>query len=184
MLVGGAVFCRMREIRESVTGSGCDSVCLTVVNAVARAVGTDPSRLEPLAGVVDPDALERLVADAESGGAIGFSMAGCEVEVDSGGDVTVTCPDAVVASGADADAALDADERTGADPTPGTARTADGILRMGGRGLGAVPDARGDERSRYEFTEFTDELGTVAVMYDTGNPDAWIQSTSPAAVER
>lgn len=146
---GRSVDGSMREIRESVAEADHDSVCLSVVNAVARATGTDPSKLEPLAGAVDPDMLERLVADAGAGradgGTIAFTMAGCRVEVDSGGDITVTRPDAPAAPTAPTDA---------------------------------------DGRSRYAFTAFTDELGAVAVLYDTRNPDAWIQSTSPAAVER
>ena len=147
----------MREIRESVAGAERGSVCLSVVSAVARAVDTDPSRLEPLTTVVDPDALERLVAggddgrEDEEGGhdddTVSFTMAGCRVVVDAGGDITVTCPD-----------------------------------ETGGRAT--RPEPQGTTRPRYEFTEFTDELGTVTVMYDTGNPDAWIQSTSPARVER
>ena len=150
----------MREIRESVAGSGYDSVCLSVVSAVARAVDTDPSRLEPLATVVDPDVLERLVASGEGqgradGGAVSFTMAGCRVVVDAGGDITVTCPDESDATATAAEAAA----------LPGSERR-----------RGAKP--------QYEFTEFTDELGTVAVMYDTGNLDAWIQSTSPARVEQ
>ena len=151
----------MREIRESVAGSGCDSVCLSVVSAVAQAVDTDPAQLEPLANVIDPDVLERLVADDGSegradGGALAFTMAGCRVVVDAGGDIAVTCPDA-------------------ADAPAETAAPADATRDR-------ASHARG--HSRYEFTEFTDELGTVAVMYDTENPDAWMQSTSPACVER
>ena len=171
MLGRRPVYDGMREIREFVDPADCDSVCLSVVNAVARAVDADPSRLEPLAGVVDPDVLERLVADADGGdgGAIVFTMQGCEVEVDSGGDITVTYPDA-----------LDA----GTDATPASESAPAGeTLRTDGRGVGATADPD-DECSRYEFTEFTDEIGTVAVLYDTGNPDAWIQSTSPAAIER
>ena len=144
----------MREIRESVAGSGRDSVCLSVVSAVARAVDTDPSRLEPLATVVDPDALERLVADGDGGGgerAVSFTMAGCRIVVDAGGDIAVTRPDE-----------SDGDDETAAPPAPG----------------------RRDADPRYEFTEFTDALGSVVAMHDTENPDAWIQSTSPARVEQ
>lgn len=191
-LVGG-----MREIRESVADSAYDSVCLSVVDAVSRAVGTDPSRLEPLAGAVDPDVLERLVADGTGGadgGAIVFSMAECQIEVDAGGDITVAVPEALdVDAGAEDDDAgtARADERGSADALPGCAEGDDG-LRAGGRGAGATPaldpeaetDADVVDESRYEFTEFTDELGTVAVLYDTANPYAWIQSTSPSPVER
>lgn len=144
----------MREIRESVAGVGRDSVCLSVVSAVARAVDTDPSRLEPLATVVDPDALERLVADGGDGSgerAVTFTMAGCRVAVDADGDITVRCPDESAAD--DGTAPFSAPGRRGTKP-------------------------------RYEFTEFTDELGTVVAMHDTENADAWIQSTSPASVER
>ena len=144
----------MREIRESVAGSERDSVCLSVVSAVARAVDTDPSRLEPLATAVDPDALERLVADGNDEGgerAVTFTMAGCRVVVDAGGDITVTRPDE-----------SDGDDETAALPAPG----------------------RRDTNPRYEFTEFTDALGSVVAMHDTENADAWIQSTSPARVER
>ncbi len=169
----------MREIRESVTGTDADAVCLSVTDAVAKAIGTDPSRLEPLAGVVDPDVLERLVADeGPNGGAVVFTMAGCDVEVDAGGDITVTCPDAPAAPGAAADDER-GEETAGHEPA---GSTADAPRADGGVDAVTAPDA--GERSRYEFTEFTDELGTVAVLYDTLNPHAWIQSTSPEAVER
>lgn len=170
----------MREIRESVTGTDADAVCLSVAGAVARAVGTDPSRLEPLAGVVDPDVLERLVADeGPNGGAVMFTMAGCDVEVDAGGDITVTCPDAPAAPGTVTDRRRE--EASAHEPA---GATGDAPRADGGVDAAPAPAPDADERSRYEFTEFTDELGTVAVLYDTRNPHAWIQSTSPAAVER
>lgn len=51
-----------------------------VVSRVAEKTGVAPTALEPLYGVIDPDALDKMV-DAEFGGEVQFEYAGCEVEV-------------------------------------------------------------------------------------------------------
>lgn len=63
-----------------------DSITFAVVSAVAEAAGESPTDLRPLAGVVDPDALERLVVsmpDDPSGptGVVEFSYGGYDVTV-------------------------------------------------------------------------------------------------------
>lgn len=66
-----------------------------VVVTVADAKGVDPTALEPLHRVVDPDALNRLFASTDDGharasGQVTFTYAGCEVVVDGTGDVDAT----------------------------------------------------------------------------------------------
>lgn len=72
-----------------------EDVSMAVVDAVADATGADPLELPPLCDVVDPDAVDSLVqadrpAAERSLLEIRFSVAGCEVVVDSGGNVTAT----------------------------------------------------------------------------------------------
>lgn len=70
----------------------------TVVLAVAEAKGVDPTALDDrLYDIVDPDALDRLFhttsGTTADGAAIVFRMAGCRVEVDADGRVTVEVRD-------------------------------------------------------------------------------------------
>lgn len=70
------------------------SLTAAVVEAVADAEGTSPSDVRPpLAAVVDPDALERLVASLagrpDSTGRVEFTYSGYEVSV-TGDGVSVT----------------------------------------------------------------------------------------------
>lgn len=73
-----------------------ESISTKVVAAVAEANGVDPIELdEPLYEVVDPDALDALFRSRADGsrlpyGRVTFSMAGCEVVVDSEGHVVAT----------------------------------------------------------------------------------------------
>lgn len=72
-----------------------DSISDEVVLAVAEATDTDPTELEPLYDVVDPDALDQLFRTHLNGhprtdGRIVFSMDGCEVTVHANGDVVAT----------------------------------------------------------------------------------------------
>lgn len=65
-----------------------------VVETVAEARGCGPTDLPPLNEVVDPDALDRLFADARSGrprrgGHLVFHYAGCTVTVLGTGRVVV-----------------------------------------------------------------------------------------------
>lgn len=65
----------------------------TVVEAVAEEKGVSPLELEPLANVIDPDVLTKLVDDerASTGPAprVEFEYADCEVSVSADGQVTV-----------------------------------------------------------------------------------------------
>ena len=71
-----------------------ETICESVVEAVADAKGLSPLDLEPLAAVIDPDALESLVASmdslpGETPGAIEFAFNGVAVTVGEAGDVSV-----------------------------------------------------------------------------------------------
>lgn len=66
-----------------------------VVQAVADATGRDPTALEPLNEVIDPDALDGLFTDAADDGPhptgrVTFTFAGCDVVVGPGGEVEVS----------------------------------------------------------------------------------------------
>lgn len=71
-------------------------ICEVVVEAIADAEGTSPAAVgPPLATVVDPDALDRLVASmarssAGRTGAVTFPYAGYDVTVHGDGEVSVT----------------------------------------------------------------------------------------------
>ncbi|WP_049980081.1 HalOD1 output domain-containing protein [Halolamina rubra] len=61
-----------------------------VVEALAERAGVDPAELSPpLSTAVDPDALNKLVADADDGVAVRFEYADDEVVVRSDGRVAV-----------------------------------------------------------------------------------------------
>lgn len=63
---------------------------LTIIEAVASLTKSDPLDLEPLAAVVDPDALDRLFASRVPGHfQVDFNYAGCDVTAASSGDVIV-----------------------------------------------------------------------------------------------
>lgn len=72
------------------------SISTKVVEAVAEANGIEPTELTvPLYEVVDPDALNHLFQTDQFGGRqsvgrVTFTMAGCDVQVDSRGHVVVT----------------------------------------------------------------------------------------------
>ena len=75
-------------------GWGDSSVATAVVEAVATESGRDPQELEPLYGVVDPDALETFF-DAGSGGSrsprrVVFTYEGYEVAVSGDDRIEVT----------------------------------------------------------------------------------------------
>lgn len=78
-----------------VRGTEYDTVSEEVIFTVAETVGRDPTEVEPLYDVVDPDALDTLLqswrdAPARSGGRVEFRMEGCEVTVRANGEVDVT----------------------------------------------------------------------------------------------
>lgn len=65
-----------------------------VVAAVAAASDTDPAAMDPLAGFIDPDALNALFADHYDGtpraaGIVRFSFFDHEVVVDSNGYISI-----------------------------------------------------------------------------------------------
>jgi hypothetical protein len=63
---------------------------MRVVDAVADETDTDPTDLTPLGTVIDPEALDSLVADAEDRDvSVGFEYEGYRVTVGSGQGVTV-----------------------------------------------------------------------------------------------
>ncbi|WP_226023079.1 HalOD1 output domain-containing protein [Halomicrobium salinisoli] len=69
-------------------------VVAAVVDAVADANDASPLEMDPLAAVVDPDALGALFRDGAEGGSIRFRYAGQRVRVDSDGGVAVSdCDD-------------------------------------------------------------------------------------------
>ncbi|MFC5135063.1 MULTISPECIES: HalOD1 output domain-containing protein [Haloferacaceae] len=68
------------------------SVCVAIVEAVSTVTGTEPTRLDPLYGVVDTDALERLVESGGTDTEITFSFEGCRITVFGDGGVVVTDP--------------------------------------------------------------------------------------------
>lgn len=62
------------------------NVSEAVVLAVAEAKSLDPTSVDPLYEVVDPDALDALFSSAPTAdGVVFFSLAGCSVRVQSGG---------------------------------------------------------------------------------------------------
>lgn len=70
-----------------------ETVTEAVVDAVAAEAGVSPLQLEPLASVVDPDALNALFEDGRRGVHVEFEYGGYLVGVTDGVDVTVTQDD-------------------------------------------------------------------------------------------
>lgn len=66
------------------------TVTEAVVDAVAAAAGVSPLQLEPIATVVDPDALNAVFRDGETGVHVEFEYSGYVVSVTDGTDVSVT----------------------------------------------------------------------------------------------
>lgn len=69
-------------------------ISATIIDAVAAIVGREPTSLQPLYEVVDPDALDDLLrslhrTEMDGGGSVNFSYNGCEVTVDADGTITV-----------------------------------------------------------------------------------------------
>jgi hypothetical protein len=77
---------------EDFAPSGSPS--LAVVEAVCRVVGESPTAIDPLAEVIDPEALDALFRPtgqepARSDGTVTFAFCGCEVVVCGTGEITV-----------------------------------------------------------------------------------------------
>lgn len=84
------------EIADTVRASARDEpVAVTVVRAVSAATGRSHAELPPLAGVVDPDALNALfgptrpTTDHDLTGSLSFRYGGCHVRVYDDGHVLV-----------------------------------------------------------------------------------------------
>ena len=74
--------------------AGDDSLCFTVVRAAAAVSGKEPMKLQPLADVVDPDALEKFfvpgpAATPVTEGSVSFVLDGLDVTVYSSGEIVV-----------------------------------------------------------------------------------------------
>lgn len=67
---------------ETVTGA--------VVDAVAAAAGVSPLQLEPIATVIDPDALNAVFRDGQTGVHVEFEYCGYVVSVADSTDISVT----------------------------------------------------------------------------------------------
>jgi hypothetical protein len=79
----------------AVEAASAESASQAVVAAVAAETGADPMTLEPLYGVLDPDALDALFAGDESTPTappvrVELTYAGCAVSVTGNGAVDVT----------------------------------------------------------------------------------------------
>lgn len=71
--------------------AGSDPLCLTIIDTISEVPGREPREMNPLYSVIDPGALERLLAGASGDGAeISFSFEGCDVTVTTSGAVAVT----------------------------------------------------------------------------------------------
>lgn len=71
-----------------------EPVSVAVVRAVSAVGGREPGSLEPLAGVLDTDALDALFdarhgGEPRTGGRLSFVFSGCRVTVDNGEYLTV-----------------------------------------------------------------------------------------------
>jgi hypothetical protein len=85
---------QVRDRTTTVRTAEDESICQTVISAVAEARGVAPTELEtPLFQAIDPDALERLLSGDDRPGSattiVGFDWAGCSVVVHGTGQVEV-----------------------------------------------------------------------------------------------
>ena len=62
---------------------------MAVVAALSDVMGVEPTEMEPLGSVVDPEALDRLFSDGATEASAQFQFAGCEVSISADGLVTV-----------------------------------------------------------------------------------------------
>lgn len=71
--------------------AGEQPIAEAVIEATAAATDTDPLDMEPLFGVVDPDALETLVAGPANGDSVSvsFEFEGRQVTVQRGGRIHI-----------------------------------------------------------------------------------------------
>ncbi|MFC7081999.1 HalOD1 output domain-containing protein [Halorussus caseinilyticus] len=67
-----------------------DHVSLTVVETVSAVAGKEPDAMEPLYSILDPDALETILASPQGGFVrLSFSYEGCSVTLTSTGEIVV-----------------------------------------------------------------------------------------------
>jgi hypothetical protein len=72
-----------------------DDIAASVIEAVAAVVGKQPTDIEPLYEVVDPDALEELLLSLRSSGkhdrcgAVTFVFNDCEIKVEASGTIWI-----------------------------------------------------------------------------------------------
>lgn len=71
-----------------------ESLIVEILEAVARERGEDPLNLAPLAEMLDPEALERLVGTASVDLEVSMAIYGCRVSVDSTGEIAARLVDA------------------------------------------------------------------------------------------
>jgi hypothetical protein len=71
-----------------------ETVTEAVIDAVAREAGVSPLQLEPIASVVDPDALNGLFGDGRGGVRVEFEYSGYHVCLTDDLEVAVTPEDA------------------------------------------------------------------------------------------
>lgn len=77
---------------ETVDWNDKDGAALTIVETVASVQERDPTELDPLSSIVDPDALNTLFASTEaetSGALIQFEYENCLVSVTADGNISV-----------------------------------------------------------------------------------------------
>lgn len=75
---------------DSVDGRDTENVAIRIVSRVAEEEGVDPMDLPPIYGVIDTEALEKLTREPSVVGPIRFGYNGWTVEVESGGNVSLT----------------------------------------------------------------------------------------------
>lgn len=68
------------------------SLSTSVVTAVSQVTGDDPTEIDPLYEVIDPDALDRLVDSLgdDADGQVTFTLNGCAVTVTGDGAIAVS----------------------------------------------------------------------------------------------
>lgn len=84
-----------RQFRTRHDWADGDDIAASVVEAVAAVVGKEPTDIDPLYEVVDPDALVALLTSLRSSGApdtrgaVNFVFNDCEVTVEAGGTIWI-----------------------------------------------------------------------------------------------
>lgn len=75
---------------EVISNFDSGSVLDNLVRIVSEATDEDPLEMPPLAREIDPDALEQFIqSSAHPSTRVSFRFNGCEITVNSGGEITV-----------------------------------------------------------------------------------------------